>query len=1067
MKTSAPLSKVQYGLYVECVAHQGEACYNLPYLYVLDGTLEEDKLRKAIELAVAAHPTLFTRIELNEQGDPLQTIDDAETFELKVEHISDIEAEKQRMIVPFDIYNDRLFHIRLLKDQEHFYFFLDIHHIIGDGTTLKVMLADLEKAYAGEALEPEALTMAQVAIAEAELRKTAAFDEGKQWYAQNFDCGDCFTQLMPDLEEPEHSEASMVRTLSVDMARVDSFCKEKGIFKSNFFTTAYSFLLAKYNNEQESLFTTIYNGRSDKRFLHSVGMTVKTLPVYAKFDNETKVIDYLKAGQDQMSGVRQHEAYAFSDALNDLGIQSNSMFAWHGMMFADEQLCGKPMKTIRLCNSTLEASLYLKAFILNGKYQIKAEYNSNEYSQALISQFLESYEAVVEGFLTKEYLREVDITTTSQIKTLDSFNLTDVEYDDTQTIVSMFRRQAKATPDNIAVVYKDKRYTYAEVDEISDRIAGYIASKGLGLEDVVSVLIPRCEWMAIASLGVLKAGCAYQPLDPTYPKERLNFMMQDSSAKLLIADAELRPIVDEYKGEVLLTKDLKQLPAIAAPTEKSKPNSLFILLYTSGSTGVPKGCQLTHGNLVCFCHWYQRYYDLKPEHKVAAYASYGFDACMMDLYPALTCGATVHIVPEEIRLDLIALNDYFEREHITHSFMTTQVGYQFATSIDNHSLKHLSTGGEKLASLTPPTGFNFYNGYGPTECTIFTTTYLVDKKLKEIPIGKPLDNMCLYIVDPQGHRLPVGAAGELWISGPQVSRGYLNRPEKTAEVYISNPFTDNDKYARCYRSGDIVRYLPSGDIQFVGRRDGQVKIRGFRIELKEVEAVIREFPGIKDATVQAFDEEGGNGKFVAAYIVSDQQIDIEALNNFILDQKPPYMVPAVTMQIENIPLNQNQKVNKRALPKPEKKAVVVEESNVPMNVLEEELHELIAGIVNNKNFGVTTVLGYAGLTSISAIKLAVQVNKRYGVTLDSKSLVKTGTLQGIENEILTTLLSPEEEVKSPKSNEAPSGAVGGVVPLSYAQTGVYFECLKNPTSTIYNIPYLLSYPAGRCREAGG
>ena len=251
--------------------------------------------------------------------------------------------------------------------------------------------------------------------------------------------------------------------------------------------------------------------------------------------------------------------------------------------------------------------------------------------------------------------------------------------------------------------------------------------------------------------------------------------------------------------------------------------------------------------------------------------------------------------------------------------------------------------------------------------------------MKEIPIGKPLDNMRLYIVDPQGHRLPVGAAGELWVSGPQVSRGYLNRPEKTAEVYIPNPFTDDKKYARIYRTGDIVRYLPDGNIQFVGRRDGQVKIRGFRIELKEVEAVIREFPGIKDATVQAFDEEGG-GKFIAAYIVSDEQIDIEALNNFILDQKPPYMVPAVTMQIDAIPLNQNQKVNKRALPKPEKKAAVVEESNVPMNVLEEELHEMIAGIVNNTEFGITTVLGYAGLTSISAIKLAVQVNKRFGVT---------------------------------------------------------------------------------------
>ena len=1060
--TTAPLSKSQFGLYVECVAHQGEVCYNLPYVYVLDGSLDGERLCRAIEAAVKAHPTLFTRIKLDENGDPYQSVDETETFSLTIEHgtmnIEEGSFNGQPLIVPFNIYEDRLFHIRLLQDAEHYYYFQDLHHIIVDGTSMQVILHDVDAAYKGEMLAPEALTMAEVAQAEIELRQSAAFEEGKKWYARHFDCGDTFTQLIPDLEIAEHSEASKLRTLNVDMSQVDAFCKDKGIFKSNFFTTAYSYLLAKYNNEQESLFTTVYNGRTDKRFLHSVGMTVKTLPVYAKFDKDTKVIDFLKAGQDQMSGCRQHDIYAYSDVVNDLGLQSNSMFAWHGMLFSDDELCGKPMKAVRLGNSTLDASLYLKAFILGGQYQIKAEYNSNEYSQALISQFLESYEAVVNGFLSQEYLCDVDIATASQREVLDSFNQTDVDYDDTQTIVSLFQKQAKETPENVAVVFKDKQFTYAEVDEMSDRIAGYISSRGLGLEDVVSVLIPRCEWMVIASLGVLKAGCAYQPLDPSYPKERLNFMMQDASAKLLIADEELRPIVDDYKGEVILTKDLDECVAVTQQHTELKPNSLFILLYTSGSTGVPKGCQLTHGNLVAFCHWYQRYYDLKPEHNVAAYASYGFDACMMDMYPALTCGATVHIVPEELRLDLIALNDYFEQNHITHSFMTTQVGYQFATSIENHSLMHLSTGGEKLASLIPPQGFSFYNVYGPTECTIFTTTYLVNQKMKEIPIGKPLDNMRLYVVDPQGHRLPVGAAGELWISGPQVSRGYLNRPEKTAEVYIPNPFTDDAKYARVYRSGDIVRYLPSGDIQFVGRRDGQVKIRGFRIELKEVEAIIREFPGIKDATVQAFDEEGGSGgKFIAAYIVSDQQIDIEALNSFILDEKPPYMVPAVTMQIDAIPLNQNQKVNKKALPKPEKKAAVIEESNVPMNVLEQELHEMIAGIVNSEDFGITTVLGYAGLTSISAIKLAVQMNKRFGVTLDSKSLVKTGTLQTIENEILKAMMAGNtvtSEAAAPKA-EAQSS-----VPLSYAQTGVYFECLKNPTSTIYNIPYLLSYPAG-------
>ena len=1064
MKKHAPLSKVQYGIYVECASRIGEICYNLPYVYALDKSLDEERLRTAVIDTVEAHPTLFTRIELTDDGEPMQTIDmDNEHFELEIEDTTDIEKKAAELVRPFDIYNDRLFRIHLLRDDNHLYLFIDYHHLIVDGTSMSLLLHDINDAYNGKAVSGESMTLADVCAEEEALRQSPAFEEAKQWYAKNFDCSDTFTQLLPDREETELKEACLLRTLSIDMDRVEQFCRDNGIFKSTLFTMAYAYLLAKFNNDQEALFNTVYNGRKTKQLAHTVGMFVKTLPVYAKFAADTTVLDYLKAGQEQTSGCREHDVYSFSDIMEDLKLQSNSMFAWHGMLFSDDEMGGKPMKARRIGNSTLDASLYLKAFILDGKYQIKAEYHANEYSEEIIAQFLESYEAVVEGFLSASLLSEVCISTPAQVAMLDTFNETDADYDDTQTIVSLFERQAQLTPQNIAVVFKDRQYTYAEVDAISSRIAAFVLSKGLKQEDVVSVLIPRCEWMAIVSLGVLKAGCAYQPLDPTYPKERLNFMMQDAGAKLLIADEQLRPIVDEYQGEVMLTKDIPQLPiSQITNTQHPSPNTLFIMLYTSGSTGVPKGCQLTHANLVAFCNWYQRFYSLKPEHKVAAYASYGFDACMMDMYPALTCGASVHIIPEEIRLDLIALNDYFEQNHITHSFMTTQVGYQFATSIENHSLLYLSTGGEKLASLTPPTGYKFYNVYGPTECTIFTTIYCVERKMKEIPIGKSLDNMRLYVADAQGHRLPIGAAGELWVAGPQVSRGYLNRPEKTAEVYITNPFTTDEKYQHTYRTGDIVRFLPDGNIQFVGRRDGQVKIRGFRIELKEVESIIREFPGIKDATVQAFDEDGG-GKFIAAYVVSDQPVDIEAINQFILDEKPPYMVPAVTMQIDAIPLNQNQKVNKRALPKPEKKAAVVEESNVPMNVLEEELHEMIAGIVNTTDFGITTVLGYAGLTSISAIKLAVQVNKRYGVALDSKSLVKSGTLQSIENEILAAMLNGQSATQQKPEKDSSLFTLHSslkTVPLSYAQTGVYFECLKNPTSTIYNIPYLLTYPAG-------
>ena len=1082
MKTSAPLKKSQYGLYVECAQHPGEAYYNIPYLYTFDGSLDENRLKTAIETAVNAHPALLTRIGVDEHGDPIQTIDDSEKITLgEVEQVTDIRAAIEGFIQPFDIYNDHFFRMRMLRDDEHYYWLLDIHHIIGDGSTLKVLLDDIGAAYEGKELTPETITMAELALEEEEQRKTPQFEEDKQWYAQNFDCGDCYSTLLPDLDGTEDADGLATRCMHVDSVRVDAFCREHGIFKSTLFTAAYSFLLAKYNNEQAALFSTIVSGRNDRRTAKTVGMLVKTVPVYAHFTDETTVLDFLKAGQEQMTGCREHGLYAYTDAVNDLKLQIGTYFAWHGFVLDNVAVGGKHVQSEQLCNTTLGVPFFVKALIQDDHYFVKAEYKANLYSEQLASQFLESYENVVEGLLTATRLADIQIADTSQMELLDSFNDTDRPYDDTQTVVSLFRRQAKATPDAEAVVFKDHRYTYAQVDDISDRIAAYIASKGLGVGDAVSVIIPRCEWMAIASLGVLKAGCAYQPLDPSYPKERLNFMVKDAAARLLIADESLRELVDEYAGEVLLTKDIANLPALTAEENAQlstlnaqlSPSDRFILLYTSGSTGVPKGCQLTHANLVCYCNWYWKYYDLKPEHNVAEYASYGFDVHQEGIYPPLTGGATVHIIPEELRLDLVSLNEYLEREHITHTFMTTQVGYQFATNIENHSLLHLSVAGEKLASIAPPQGYQLHNGYGPTEATILITIYPITKKDTDVPIGKPMDNVRLYVVDQHGHRLPVGALGELWAAGPQVALGYLNRPDKNAEVFVQNPFTTEKKYIRAYRTGDIVRYLPSGDIQFIGRRDGQVKIRGFRVELKEVEAVIRQFPGIKDATVQAFDDPNG-GKFIAAYIVSDEQIDINALNNFILEEKPPYMVPAVTMQIEKIPLNQNQKVNKRALPKPEKEVRGEREevrADVPMNLLEEELHEMVADIIGHTDFGIMTVLGHAGLTSISAIKLAIQVNKRYGITLDAKSLVKNGTLQSIENEIWKGLMRDErskmddvrgkmEDVASQTSdiNPQPSNISHPTsVPLSYAQTGVYFDCLKNPTSTLYNVPYCIKF----------
>ena len=556
----------------------------------------------------------------------------------------------------------------------------------------------------------------------------------------------------------------------------------------------------------------------------------------------------------------------------------------------------------------------------------------------------------------------------------------------------------------------------------------------------------------------MKSGAAYQPLDPSYPSERLEFMIQDASAKLLIADRSLMECVPGYDGPVLYLDEIPALSECERIEENPKPEDLFILLYTSGSTGTPKGVMLEHGNLCAFCNWYQKFYELTTESKVAAYASYGFDADMMDLYPALTGGACVHIIDESIRLNLMALNDYFEKNGVTHSFMTTQVGRQFAENISNHSLKALSVGGEKLVPIEAPEGFEFYNGYGPTECTIFSTIYRVDRLYHRVPIGKALDNLKLYVVDKEGRRLPPYVPGELWIAGHQVGRGYLNRPEQSEKAFIQNPFCKDKGYDRVYRTGDIVRFLKDGNIDFIGRNDGQVKIRGFRIELSEVERVIRQYPGIEDATVADFDAPGG-GKFLAAYVVSDEKIDIDKLNAFILERKPPYMVPATTMQIDKIPMNQNQKVNKRALPEPVfREQNAQEEISRPQTRLEERIIEIIKSVVGDMEIGVSSSLVNYGLTSINAIGLVSKLAEQFRVELPVMKILDGASVIDIENMIFESWMESGMNGKADASvSENEEDARKDAYPLTAVQLGVYYDVMKKEADTLYNIPMCFAF----------
>ncbi len=606
--------------------------------------------------------------------------------------------------------------------------------------------------------------------------------------------------------------------------------------------------------------------------------------------------------------------------------------------------------------------------------QLIISYASSRHTADEVQILALTWREILMSFPKSESLSEVNLLAEETLLLLDSFNQTGYDYDRNATIIDQFRAQAAASPQNVAVVCENNSYTYAQVDDLSNRLACYLSRQGVKRGDTVPVFIPRSEYMVIASLGVLKAGCAYQPLDPGYPDERLAFMVKDASARIVIVDDSLVSRLEnfkDYSGQWLCISDIVSLSEVEslekAGVETPQPDDLFNLIYTSGTTGVPKGVCLLHRNLMAYTAWYKRFFNPTPSTRVSCYNSYGFDGFLSDVYPVLTVGAAVVIIPEEKKQDLPAIADIVRQYNISLVDLPSQVGRQFALTMDCPSLKYIVSGGEKLIPFKPVYPYVLVNEYGPTEATISVTNYQVTKYEADVPIGKPMDNTAIYIVDASGRRVPPGALGELWIAGLQVAAGYLHRPEETKKAFIPNPFSQAKGYETVYRTGDFVRYRPDGNIEFAGRRDGLVKIRGFRVELAEVEGVVRDYPAIRDAAVIALNHSAG-GQYIAAYVVSDEAIDKEALANFIRERKPPYMVPAAFMQIDAIPLNQNGKLDKKSLPTPtihvDEKAYVA-----PANATEEELVRGFSQALGMEKVSAETDFFEAGGDSLSIIRL--------------------------------------------------------------------------------------------------
>lgn len=618
---------------------------------------------------------------------------------------------------------------------------------------------------------------------------------------------------------------------------------------------------------------------------------------------------------------------------------------------------------------------------------------ADETGTASLEKFLNYFERAIKWSLenTDGSISDIEILSPEERKTvLHDFNKTYFDYPKNKTVHELFEHQVEKYPDHLAVngfsfvsSGNNDTLTYHDLNFKANQLARKLRAKGIAPDVASVIMIEPSQEMIIGLLGLLKAGGAFLPVKDGTPADRVNYILSESSASMLLTRQELMDGI-HFDGEVIFLDNLELYSGDGENLEHlNTPHDLAYIIYTSGSTGKPKGVMIEHQSLINLCYWHNDFYEVSHEDNATKYAGFGFDASVWEIFPYLVIGASLFIVPEEIKLDVEALNDYFEENRITIGFLPTQVCEQFMTT-DNNSLRVMLVGGDKLRTFIKR-GYKLYNNYGPTENTVVTTSYLVQEITSNIPIGRPLYNNQIYILDKYNNPQPPGIAGELVVGGDSLARGYVNKPEMTKDVFPPSILKIPDS-GRVYRTGDLARWLINGNIEFLGRIDFQVKIRGYRIELGEIENQLLSLREVNETVVIAREDVPGK-KYLCAYVVTTEKLDTSKVKAALEKNLPDYMIPSYFVKIDRFPLTPNGKIDTRALPTPDTKGS--EEFEAPSNEVEVLLVELWQDVLGIEKIGVNDDFFSMGGDSIKAIQIISKLQaKRFKLEVSQLFLHK-------------------------------------------------------------------------------
>ena len=605
----------------------------------------------------------------------------------------------------------------------------------------------------------------------------------------------------------------------------------------------------------------------------------------------------------------------------------------------------------------------------------------------------------------------VDTSPLSEIERqqLGAWNAPQQNYPRDLCIPQLVAKQAAATPDAVALVAGDQVLSYRELNRRANQLAHYLRALGVGPNVLVGLCIERSPDMVVGLLGILKAGGGYVPLDPAYPSERLVFMLEDAHVPVLVTQQRLAAHLPIQGTRIVcLDADAAALAqqSVADPISEVAIDDLAYVIYTSGSTGQPKGVQIIHNGLLNLVFWHQRAYEVTSSDRATQLASPAFDATGWELWPYLTIGASVYLPNEDTRAMPTSLRDWLVSNEITITFLPTPLAESIMTLQwpKTTSLRLLLTGADTLHHYPSPNlPFAVINNYGPTEATVVATFGRVPPVVHADgppSIGRPIANTQIYILDENLQQVPIGVPGELYIGGIGVARGYLNRPELTGERFIPDPFS-SEPHARLYKTGDLARYLPDGQIAFMGRTDHQIKIRGYRIEPNEIVSVLNGHPAIQTSLVVAREDTPGDKRLVAYIVpVPGAHLTASSLQDTLVTRLPDYMIPAAFVRLVVLPVTPNGKVDLTALPTPDATNIVRDEVTIaPRTPTEERLVGIVATLLGLEQIGIDDDFFMLGGHSMLGTQLIVRIADTFGVDLTLHTLFESPTIRQLSTEV--------------------------------------------------------------------